>query len=74
MKKISGLTGGVLGILFALWDAMVNTADTASLDQEFSISIVSWPFFIEKILIYILIGAVSGWLIGVMLEKIIRKR
>jgi len=74
MKKILGLTGGVLGILFAIWDTMVNTADTAALNQEFGISIVSWPSFIVKVLVYLLIGTVLGTLIGFIVDKVSKKR
>lgn len=73
MKRLLVLLGGVIGLLFSIWDAMVNAADTAPLDNEFGISIVSWPFFITKTTVYLLTGAVSGWLIGFMIDKA-RKR
>lgn len=73
MKRLLALLGGVIGLLFSIWDTMVNAADTAPLDHEFGISIVSWPFFITKTIVYLFIGAVSGWLIGFMVDKA-RKR
>ncbi|GEM_PF-884826 len=74
MKKILGVAGGVLGVLFAIWDTLINSAETAAPDQEWSISIVSWPFFIGKVLVYLLIGTVLGTLIGFILDKVSKKR
>lgn len=74
MKKILALIGAIIGVLFSIWDAMVNNADTAPPDQEFGISIVSWPFFITKTIAYLLIGAILGALIGLLLEKVNKKR
>ncbi|MBL7706730.1 MAG: hypothetical protein JNM21_14385 [Taibaiella sp.] len=73
MKRLLTLLGGGTGLLYAIWDTMINGADTAPLEHEFVITIVSWPFFITKIIVYLLIGAVLGWLIGFMVDKA-RKR
>lgn len=69
MKRLLALLGGIIGLLFSIWDAMVSGADTAPLEREFVITIVSWPFFITKTIIYLLIGAVPGYLIGYMVDK-----
>lgn len=73
MKRLLALLGGLIGLLFSIWDTMVNEADTAPLGHEFGITISSWPFFITKTVVYLLIGTVLGWLIGFMVDKA-RKR
>lgn len=73
MKRLLALLGGLVGLLFSIWDTMVNEADTAPLAQELGITISSWPFFITKTVVYLLIGAVLGWLIGFIVHKA-RKR
>lgn len=74
MKKVLGLAGGAIGVLFGIWDTMVSSAETAAPDQEWSFSIISWPFFIVKVLVYLLMGTVLGMLIGFMLDKVSKKR
>ena len=69
MKRLLALLGGIIGLLFSIWDTMINGADTAPLESEFGITIVSWPFFITKTIAYLLIGAALGWLIGFMVDK-----
>ncbi|MPS65592.1 hypothetical protein [Chryseobacterium sp.] len=69
MKKILTIIGGVLGLLFSIWDSVVSYSDTAPL-EEYGISIVSWQFFIKKTLVYILIGLLSGWLVGLIIHKL----
>ena len=64
------ITGVLAGILFSLWDSMVNYADTAPIDDEIGIEIISWPFFITKILLYMALGGVSGYLISFIAYKL----
>ncbi len=73
MKKVLIIIGGSLGLLFSIWDSVVSYSDTASLN-EYGISIISWQFFIKKILVYILIGGVLGWLTGLIIDKLKRNK
>ena len=70
IKKILAITGVLAGILFSLWDSMVNYADTAPIDDEIGIEIISWPFFITKILLYMALGGTSGYLISFIAYKL----
>lgn len=69
-RKVFVLTGIFLGFIFCLVDGMVNYADTASLDNEIGIEIISWPFFISKMIIYTLIGGLIGFIIQMILIKL----
>ncbi|WP_282636805.1 hypothetical protein [Sphingobacterium thalpophilum] len=69
MKKVLTIVGGSIGLLFSILDSVVSYSDTAPID-EYGISIISWQFFIKKILVYILIGGGLGWLIGFIVDKL----
>ncbi|MGB3063500.1 hypothetical protein [Sphingobacterium thalpophilum] len=73
MKKVSTIVGGGIGLLFSILDSVVSYSDTAPID-EYGISIISWQFFIKKILVYILIGGGLGWLIGFIVDKLKRSK
>ncbi|WP_343539573.1 hypothetical protein [Sphingobacterium thalpophilum] len=73
MKKVSTIVGGSIGLLFSILDSVVSYSDTAPID-EYGISIISWQFFIKKILVYILIGGGLGWLIGFIVDKLKRNK
>lgn len=73
MKKVSTIVGGSIGLLFSILDSVVSYSDTAPID-EYGISIISWQFFIKKILVYILIGGGLGWLIGFIVDKLKRSK
>lgn len=73
MKTILALTGGIIGVLFAAWDTIINNADSAPPDCGLSISIFYQPFFISKVFAYLLIGAVLGGLIGLLIERVGKK-
>ncbi|OWP83509.1 hypothetical protein BWK59_10160 [Flavobacterium davisii] len=70
-KKI--FLGLFWGLIFCLFDGMMSHSDTAPLDNEFGIEIISWPFFISKMIIYTLIGGLLGFIIPMIVTKI-RKR
>jgi hypothetical protein len=57
MRKVLAIIGGILGLLFSILDSVVNYSDTALLD-EYGMSIISWQFFIEKMVVYIIIGGI----------------
>jgi cell division protein FtsX len=69
MKKVLIITGCIVGILFSIWDSMMNYADGAPLNNEFGIEIISWHFFLKKTFIYILIGFITGWLVSLIIKK-----
>lgn len=66
MRLVFIIIGGIAGVLFSLWDAMVSYSDTASIDDQFGLAIISWPFFLIKTLIYLSMGSVFGWLISLV--------
>ncbi|WP_454047066.1 hypothetical protein [Chryseobacterium sp. Marseille-Q8038] len=70
MKKRIITAGGFIGILFSAWDSMVNNADSASLSDHLKIGFIFHSAFSLKTLIYLSIGAASGWIISVMINKI----
>jgi hypothetical protein len=63
-RKVLVLIGFFLGFIFCLIDGMVSYSDTASLDNEFGLEIISWPFFISKVLIYSATGGLTGFIIN----------
>lgn len=63
---------GLIGILYSLFDAMLSYADTAAIDDNFGIEILSWDKFIFKTIIYMVIGFVIGFIIQFGLRKIKR--
>lgn len=63
MNKIFVFIGIFLGALLSIVDSMIAFSDTASLDNEFGLEIISWPFFISKVLIYSTIGGLIGFII-----------
>ncbi len=73
MKKALTTVGGGIGLLFSILDSVVSYSDTAPID-EYGMSIISWQFFIKKILVYILIGGGLGWLIGFIVDKLKRNK
>ncbi|MEZ0452842.1 hypothetical protein ABTW24_14695 [Sphingobacterium thalpophilum] len=73
MKKVSTIVGGSIGLLFSILDSVVSYSDTAPID-EYGISIISWQFFIKKMVVYILIGGGLGWLIGFIVDKLKRSK
>lgn len=73
MKKVSTIVGGSIGLLFSILDSVVSYSDTAPID-EYGISIISWQFFIKKMVVYILIGGGLGWLIGFIVDKLKRNK
>jgi hypothetical protein len=64
MNKIFVFIGIFLGALLSIVDSMIAFSDTASLDNEFGLEIISWPFFISKVLIYSAIGGLIGFIIN----------
>ena len=70
MKKRIITAGGFIGILFSIWDSMVDNADTASLEDHLSVGFVFSSVFSLKTLIYLSIGMFSGWIINFMINKI----
>ncbi|WP_431611180.1 hypothetical protein [Chryseobacterium sp. 'Rf worker isolate 10'] len=70
MKKRIINAGGFIGILFSIWDSMVDNADTASLEDHLSVGFVFSSVFSLKTLIYLSIGMFSGWIINFMINKI----
>ncbi|MCW8313120.1 hypothetical protein AB3466_11925 [Sphingobacterium thalpophilum] len=73
MKKVLTIVGGSIGLLFSILDSVVSYSDTAPID-EYGISIISWQFFIKKMVVYILIGGGLGWLIGFIVDKLKRNK
>jgi cell division protein FtsX len=73
MKRTLLMIGAIAGCLFSVWDSMVSYADTAPLNNEIGIEIISWPFFILKTMIYLVIGGVTGWLISFIIHRFNRK-
>lgn len=69
MRKVLTILGGVLGLLFSILDSVVGYSDTASLD-EFGMGIISWRFFIEKTIVYIVIGLLLGWLMELIISRL----
>jgi len=70
MKKRIITAGGFIGILFSIWDSMMDNADTASLEDHLSVGLVFSSIFSLKTLVYLTIGMVSGWMINFMINKI----
>ncbi|MND81025.1 hypothetical protein [Sphingobacterium sp. GVS05A] len=69
MKLIFIIIGGIFGVLFSFWDAMVSYSDTAPIDDQFGLAIISWPFFLIKTLIYLCIGSFLCWLISLVFRR-----
>ncbi|KUJ60514.1 hypothetical protein AR687_17225 [Flavobacteriaceae bacterium CRH] len=67
-KKYLLIIGGLLGILFSVYDSSVSYSGTAPLDDDFGIEIISWNFFLMKTLVYVLIGI----LVGLIISKLIK--
>lgn len=67
MKKILVLSGAVIGVLFAVWDTLVDSAETAAPDGEGHIPVFSIPFLWVKMFTYLLIGGIAGALAGFLL-------
>jgi hypothetical protein len=74
MNKVLIITGCVLGVLFSIWDSMMNYADSAPIDNEFGIEIISGQFFTKKTLMYMLIGFILGWILFLVARKVIKKK
>ncbi|UTX50434.1 hypothetical protein [Chryseobacterium sp. MA9] len=70
MKKRIITAGGFIGILFSIWDSMMDNADIASLEDHLSVGLVFSSIFSLKTLVYLTIGMVSGWMINFMINKI----
>ncbi len=70
MKKRIVTAGGFTGILFSIWDSMVDNANTALLEDHLSPGFVFSSVFSLKTLIYLSIGLASGWIINFMINKI----
>lgn len=70
MRKRIITAGGFIGIVFSIWDSMVDNADTASLEDDLSVGFVFSSVFSLKTLVYLIIGMVSGWIINFMINKI----
>ncbi len=70
MKKRIIIAGGFIGILFSTSDSMIDNADAASLSDHIKMGFIFHSVFSLKTLIYLLIGAASGWIISVMINKI----
>lgn len=64
MKKVLIITGCIIEILLSISDSMMNYADTAPLNNELGIEIISWQIFFKKAYIYILIGFIIVWLVS----------
>lgn len=66
MKKAM-LIGVIIGILFSIWDTLVSYADSAPIDVEPGIAIVSWSI-VAKTIIYMFIGGVAALMIMFMIK------
>lgn len=62
-----------MGLFISLWDAMVSYADTAPVDDPIGLDIPDTCFFIQKTIIYILLGGVIGFLFGILISFIKKK-
>jgi len=69
MRLIFIIVGGITGVLFSFWDAMVSYSDTAPIEDQFGLAIISWPFFLTKTLIYLFMGSFFGWLISLVFRR-----
>ncbi|MGQ7856995.1 hypothetical protein ACUN24_22380 [Pedobacter sp. WC2501] len=66
MKKAI-LIGAIAGILFSIWDTLLSYSDSAPIDVEPGLEIISWSVVV-KTMIYMLIGGVAGGLIMFMIK------
>lgn len=64
MKNTLIFIGVFLGIILCILEGIVKYSDTAPLDQELGIEIISWKFFILKLIIYSLISGIIGFIIS----------
>jgi len=73
MKKASMIIGGLIGLFYSLIEPLIRYSDTAPLDDEIGFDIPSWNVFIIESISYICIGALIGWLIYLIVNKISAK-
>lgn len=67
MKKYPiNIIGTIIGLIISIVEAMVSYSDTAQLDDDFGIEIISRKFLILKIIIY----SFLGWVLGYLLLKL----
>ncbi|MEF9479473.1 hypothetical protein ACR1PO_04855 [Chryseobacterium sp. RRHN12] len=69
MKKRIVTAGGFIGILFSIWDSVIDKADSA-LSEDHLAGFIFHSVFSMKTFVYLLIGGVSGWIISLMIHKI----
>lgn len=62
MRNILIFIGVITGVLFCILESVVRYSDTAPIDEEFGIEIISWKIYIVTMLIYSCIGGVVGFL------------
>ena len=74
MKNILTFVGILLGIVLCLLEGIINHSDTASIDNDFGIEIISWKFFILKLILYSILGGISGFLCSIIINYFIKRK
>ena len=78
MRNFLIFTGILIGSFFCIFDGMMSYADTAPLDEnfepEFGIEIISWKLFILKLILYSILGGISGFLCSVIINYFIKRK
>ncbi|MGH1518305.1 hypothetical protein [Chryseobacterium sp. JK1] len=70
MKKRVIITGGMIGVLFPLWDLLTDQSDIASLDSQVGAGFIVSGFFSIRTFIYLSMGMFSGWMISLIIGKV----
>ena len=73
MRNILVNTGILIGLGLCVLEGIISYSDTAPLDSNFGIEIISWKFFILKTIIYSVIGGLSGYIIYKILNYFKKK-
>ncbi|WP_136668424.1 hypothetical protein [Flavobacterium sp. H122] len=69
-RNIIGILGSTMGLVFSIFDAMMSYADTAPIEDNLGIEIISWDKFILKTLIYMIIGFLIGLIVQFVLKRV----
>jgi hypothetical protein len=70
MKKTSIIIGGLIGLLYSFIEPLIRYSDTAPLNDEIGLDIPSWKTFTIESISSISIGALIGWIIYLIVNKI----
>lgn len=73
-KIIFFIIGGIMGLFISLWEAMVSHADTVPVDAPIGLDIPDARFFVQKTIIYLLLGGGTGFLLGILISFIKKRK